>query len=155
MEQSHVRHPGNLCCDPARRKPRDENHRQKQPPYSMTSSARARIDGGTVRPSALAVFSQDQVDLAADEFGGQSGRPIKVALRPAVFDDHVFSLDIPGFAEALLERGHTWRKHARRLAAEETDHRHRLLFRAQRMRRGHPPPIRRSNSRRLMTSPPI
>src|SRR5258707_7565841 len=32
-----------------------EQH-QLPPPHSMTSSARARIDGGTLRPSALAVF---------------------------------------------------------------------------------------------------
>ena len=28
-----------------------------KPAYSMTSSARTRIDGGTVRPSASAVFA--------------------------------------------------------------------------------------------------
>ena len=34
---------------------RDRPHRSKQRPYSITSSARASRDGGTVRPSALAV----------------------------------------------------------------------------------------------------
>src|SRR5262249_16756758 len=34
----------------------DFTHRSKQPPYSITSSARASTVGGTSRPSALAVF---------------------------------------------------------------------------------------------------
>ena len=48
----------------------------------------------------------DHVDLAADEVGGQCGQPIIVALRPAVFDRHVLSLDVAGFAQSLAERGH-------------------------------------------------
>ena len=47
----------------------------------------------------------DHVDLAADEIGGQCGQPIIVALRPAVFDRHVLSLDVAGFAQSLVERG--------------------------------------------------
>ena len=48
----------------------------------------------------------DHVDLAADEVGGQCGQPIIAALRPAVFDRHILSLDIAGFAQSLAERGH-------------------------------------------------
>jgi hypothetical protein len=77
---------------------------------------------------------------------------IKITLRPAVFDDHVFSLDIPGFAEAPLERGHTWRKHARRLAAEKADHRHCLLFRAKQPSAPAVPPASGSSSSELSRS---
>ena len=53
-----------------------------------------------------AAARRDQIDLAADEVGGQCGQPIIVALRPAVFDRHVLALDIAGFAQPLAERGH-------------------------------------------------
>ena len=56
-------------------------------------------------PQRAAVVD-DHVDLAADEIGGQCGQPIIAALRPAVFDRHVLSLDIAGFAQSLAERGH-------------------------------------------------
>ena len=69
-----------------------------------------------------------QVDLAADEIGRQCGQPIIVAFRQAVFDRHVLSLDIAGFAQSLAERGHQSR--ARRGGPEVADHRHRLLLRA-------------------------
>ena len=72
----------------------------------------------------------DQIDLAADEIGGQCGQPIIAAFRPAVLDRHVLSLDIAGFAQSLAERGHQGRKRTGRRAAEETDHRERLLLRA-------------------------
>ncbi len=80
---------------------------------------------------------RDHVDLAADEIGGQCGQPIIVALRPAVFDRHVLSLDIAGFAQSLVERGHIRCSRAGRAGAEEADHRHRLLLRAQGARRRH------------------
>jgi hypothetical protein len=72
----------------------------------------------------------DQVDLAADEVGGQCGQPIILALGPAVFDRQILPFDIAGFAQSLVERGYKWRIWAGRGAAEETDHRHRLLLRA-------------------------
>ena len=53
----------------------------------------------------VAARRHDHVDLAADEIGGQGGQPIIMALRPAVFDRHVLSLDIAGFAQSLPERG--------------------------------------------------
>src|SRR6266581_7644107 len=54
-----------------------------------------------------------------------------MALRPAVFDCQILSLDVAGFAQSLAERAH---KRSRRVAgrpgAEDADHRHRLLLRA-------------------------
>src|SRR5215469_4630329 len=67
----------------------------------------------------------------ADEIGGQFGQPIKATLRPAVFDRHILSLDVAGFAKPLAERGQTRCKRAGLLAAQKTDDRHRLLLRAQ------------------------
>ena len=48
----------------------------------------------------------DHVDLAADEVGGQCRQPIIVALRPAVFDRQVLSLDVAALTQSLVERGH-------------------------------------------------
>ncbi len=72
----------------------------------------------------------DRVDLTTDEIAGQLGQPIVTTLRPAVFDRDILSLDITGFAQPLVERGRIRCKLAGRGAAEETDHRHRLLLRA-------------------------
>ncbi len=73
----------------------------------------------------------DQIDLAADEIGGQCGQPIVIALRPAVFDRQILSLDVAGFAQSLAERHKQFRKRpAGRPGAEDADHRHRLLLRA-------------------------
>jgi len=72
----------------------------------------------------------NHVDLAADEVGGQCGQPIVPILCPAVFDRHILSFDIAGFAQALAERGYIWRIRAGRGAAQKADHRHRLLLRA-------------------------
>ena len=79
----------------------------------------------------------DHINLAADEIGGQCGQPIIVALRPAVFHRQVLSLDIAGFAQSLLERGHKRHPGGRCAAsAEEADHRHRLLLRVRGERPG-------------------
>ena len=72
----------------------------------------------------------DHVDLAADEVGGQCGQPIIATLRPAVFDRHILSLDIAGFAQSLAERGHKRCSRAGRSRCEVADYRHRLLLRA-------------------------
>src|SRR5262245_28572547 len=53
-----------------------------------------------------------------------------MALRPAVFDRHILSLDVAGFAQSLAERVHKrCRKRAGRRGVEDPDHRHRLLLR--------------------------
>ena len=41
---------------------------------------------------------RDHIDLRADEIRGQSWQPIEMTLRPARFDDDVFSLDIAVFS---------------------------------------------------------
>src|SRR5689334_19998272 len=56
-EVANERHSFGLCTAEQRRQSSPGcNGHERAPPHSMTSSARARIDGGTVRPSALAVF---------------------------------------------------------------------------------------------------
>ena len=69
-----------------------------------------------------AATRRDHVDLAADEVGRQCGQPIIVALGPPVFDRHVLSLDIAGFAQSLPERGHKRCIRAGRGAAEKSDY---------------------------------
>jgi hypothetical protein len=53
-----------------------------------------------------------------------------VALRPAVFDEHVTAFDIAGFAEAQAEGGNVMRIFPGRRAIEKPDHRHCRLLRA-------------------------
>jgi hypothetical protein len=49
---------------------------------------------------------EDHVYLATNEVGGQSRQPVIIVLRPAVFDRHILSLDVAGFAQSLVERGY-------------------------------------------------
>src|SRR5215813_6018875 len=93
--------------------------------------------GGSFRRacSKVAATCGDQVDLAADELRGQRRQPIVLALRPAVLDLSVLTLDITGVLEALPERGNVCCKGSWRPAAEIADHRHRpALLRARRER---------------------
>ena len=72
------------------------------------------------------------IDLAVDKVGGQCGQPIVMALGPAVFDRQILPFDIAGFAQSPAERSEPQLDlcvHAGEKAAEETDHRHRLLLR--------------------------
>src|SRR6516165_8568488 len=57
---------------------------------------------------------------------------------PAIIDCDVLSLDIAGFAQALVKGGQFARPGIRRAPGEKSDHRHRRLLRARRERpRGH------------------
>src|SRR5215468_3560836 len=54
-----------------------------------------------------------------------------MALRPAVFDRQILSLDVAGFAQSLAERGDKrCSRRAGRPGVEDADHRRRLLLRA-------------------------
>src|SRR5439155_1932361 len=53
-----------------------------------------------------------------------------MSLHPAVFDRHILSLDVAGFAQPLAERGHKRSRRRAGIGAEDADHRHRLLLRA-------------------------
>ncbi len=86
--------------------------------------------GGIFRRSCPSGARRDQIDLAPDEIGGQCGQPIVLILCPAVFDRHVLSLDVAGFAQPLAKRGHVRCSRTRRANDEVADHRHRLLLRA-------------------------
>src|SRR5262249_26542594 len=76
----------------------------------------------------------DHRHLTANQVCGQPRQPIVVALRPAIFDCHVLTLDEAGLFQALAERGYRVRKRVRRPAAQEPDHRRRRLLRARRER---------------------
>src|SRR5258708_16272452 len=52
-----------------------------------------------------------------------------MALRKAVFDRQILSLDVAGFAQSLAERGDKRRERVVGGWAEDADHRHRLLLR--------------------------
>src|SRR5205814_8665581 len=53
-----------------------------------------------------------------------------MALRKAVFDRQILSLDVAGFAQSLAERGDERRERVVGGWAEDADHRHRVLLRA-------------------------
>ena len=68
------------------------------------------------------------MNFAANEICSQSGQPVILALRPAVFDGDVLALDVAGFVQALSEAGQTVSGIGRRRPLTEiSDHRHRLL----------------------------
>src|SRR5580704_14570113 len=62
------------------------------------------------------------------------------AVRPAVFDRHIVSLDIAGIAQSLTERCKIRCYRAGRCEAEVADHQDRLLLRAERACRRHRAP---------------
>src|SRR6516164_4245866 len=66
---------GATCEWPCRHPP-DERCNETAPPHSMTSSARARIAGGTVRPSALAVL---RLTTSSNVVGCWTGRSAGLA----------------------------------------------------------------------------
>src|ERR1051325_4514167 len=88
----------------------------------------------------------NHIDGAADEIGGQSGVTIIPALRPAVFERDILSLDVAGFAQSLTERSDKSRRRGARIA-EVADHRHRLLLRAQEARNVTAAPLRPQQER--------
>src|SRR5207249_11033039 len=65
------------------------------------------------------------------------GQPVIVALRPAVFDRYILSLDIAGFARSRAERAHKRCVRVGPGAVEVAAPRHRLLLRAQGAPRRH------------------
>src|SRR5215472_7929681 len=87
--------------------------------------------------------------VAANEIRQQRWKSIVLILRPAIFDSHVFALDIAGFAQALPECAQTARELVRRAAAKISDHRHRRLLRVCRQR-----PSRRAAEQRDELAPP-
>ena len=72
----------------------------------------------------------DNIDLAADEIGGQRRQPIVVKLRPAVLDGQVLPFDIAGLTQTLSERGQQRSVRVGRSPIEVADHWNRLLLRA-------------------------
>src|SRR5215831_7808730 len=75
----------------------------------------------------------DHRHLTAYQIGCEVGQSVVLVLRPAILDRHILALDVAGFTNALPECGQIARTIGRR-AAEEPDHRHRLLLGARRER---------------------
>src|SRR5438034_10557265 len=69
-------------------------------------------------------------DLPPNQLGRQRRQPIVSALRPAVLDRNVLTLDEAGFLQSLAECAQApFHDGFRRCGAEEPDHRHRRLLR--------------------------
>ena len=51
-----------------------------------------------------AAAGRDQLDLAADQIGGQRGQPIITSLHPAVFNREILPIDIARRIQRILER---------------------------------------------------
>src|SRR4029450_11391998 len=64
----------------------------------------------------------------------QRRQSIVLSLRPAVFNRHVFALNVAGVLQALAEPAQTLSEPVRGLAVEESDHRHRRLLPPRRQR---------------------
>ena len=71
---------------------------------------------------------------AQPQFGGKGGQPLKIALRPTIFDCDVATLRQSRRIEPLAECRQDEAGVAGRETAEEPNHRHRTLLRARRER---------------------
>src|SRR5262249_29713672 len=76
----------------------------------------------------------DNGDLPPNQLGRQRRQPIVLALRPAVLDRHVLTLDEARFLQPIAECAQTVREGFRRYRVDKPDHRHRGLLRARRER---------------------
>jgi hypothetical protein len=76
----------------------------------------------------------DHRHIAPDQIGSHGGKPIKLTLRPAIFNGDVAAFEITRLAEAAAEGGHHVCVWLRRGAMEKSDHRQRRLLRARRER---------------------
>ena len=75
---------------------------------------------------------RDDRNLTADEIGGQVGQPVVMALRPAVLDHDIPSLDEAHRVQAPSEFADKFRVALSRSGVKETDDRHRRLLRTRR-----------------------
>ena len=75
-------------------------------------------------------MGHDDIDLERNQFGRERGKPLGLPLRPAIFDRDVPTLDVAGFVQPLMEPGYGGVAPVGQAAADEPDHRHRLLLRA-------------------------
>jgi len=82
--------------------------------------------GTTITQGGFVVVAESPSALAAKK----ATATIIATLGPTIFNRQVLSLDVAGFSQSLPERRHKRCKRAGRTAAEDTDHRYRLLLRA-------------------------
>src|SRR6516164_3452560 len=88
--------------------------------------------------------------MAANQIGGHRGKPIVLALCPAIFDRHIAPFGIAVFAHSSPKRTQPGCEHVARASIEEPDHRHRWLLRA----RSERPRGRRAAEQRDELAPP-
>ena len=51
--------------------------------------------------------AHDGIDLERNQFGRESGEPLRLPFRPAIFDPNVASLGVTEFTQSLTKRGHS------------------------------------------------
>ena len=78
--------------------------------------------------------SDNDVDLAADEVGGEVGKSLVLGVCPAVFDCNVLPLKVAGFAQALAEVSDVTSAGLLRAGTKKPDYWLRLLLRPRRER---------------------
>src|SRR5262249_20787275 len=76
----------------------------------------------------------DDGDLLLNQIDRQRWQSVILAVRPAVLDRHVLTLDVAGFLQTLPEPSHHRPVAVRRSAVEKPNRRHRRLLRARRER---------------------
>jgi hypothetical protein len=98
-----------------------------------------RDRGGRARgfPPIGAGRRHQHIDLEPDQLGGQLGQASIVAVRVAVLDRDVLTLDPPELAQTFAERLVPPCRHGRREWRENSDPRHRLSGTSPRQGEGH------------------
>src|SRR5258708_20210206 len=101
-----------------------ENYRQ----------SRRRLLGG--EGSECASGRHDDIDLERNQLRRENGKPLRLSLRPAVFNQDVAVLDVTKLTQSLTKRDYIHIRWAgvRQTKAEQADHSHQLLLRTRRER---------------------
>jgi hypothetical protein len=96
--------------------------------------SRRRLLGG--EGSECASGRHDDIDLERNQLRRENGKPLRLSLRPAIFNQDVAVLDVTKLTQSLTKRDYIHSRWAgvRQTKAEEADHWHRLLLRTRRER---------------------
>src|SRR6516165_10143426 len=95
---------------------------------------RDRRGGGLGRERGGRAERGNDFRIPPHQIGGHRGKPIELALCPAIFDRHIAPFGIAVFAQSSPKHTQPGREHIARASIEEPDHRHRRLLRACRER---------------------
>src|SRR5262249_18119083 len=90
--------------------------------------------GGGLGPCRRLCIADDHSHLTLDEFRREARQPIKLIVRPTIFDRHVLALDKSFFLQTFLECRHEMHERCGRRATKKANYRYRRLLRPRRDR---------------------